>query len=104
MTHQRHSVRRNDHWEVGCWLIFESAGGVRLTRGEPSLDRNERAMAMTVKVPFALFRTPSLRASIDIQAPEPSVPPIDLTAAAEALKQTLGCDVEVRIVDPEPQP
>jgi hypothetical protein len=100
MSYQRHSVKRPDHWEVGFWLIFDSDGGVRLTRGEPSLGRNERGMSMVVKVPHVLFKTPALRATIDIQAPEPNVPPIDLTAASEALKQTLGCDVEVRIIEP----
>jgi hypothetical protein len=98
------SLNRADHWEVGFWLVFDAGGGVRLTRGEPGLGRNERGMAMTVKVPHALFKTPSLRATIAIDAPEPVVPPIDLTAAAAALKQSLGCDVEVRIVEPEGHP
>lgn len=94
------SVNRGDHWDIGFWLVFDSGGGVRLTRGNPSLERNERGMQMSVKVPQALFKTPTLRASLTIDAPEPAVPPIDLTAAAAALKQTLGCDVDVRIVEP----
>ncbi len=95
------SARRADHWEVSFWLIFDSAGGVRSTRGEPQLGRAERAMSMTVKVPHSLFNVPSLRATIDIQSVEPSVPPIDLTAAADALKGALGVDIDLRVNVPE---
>ena len=94
------SIRRADHWELSFWLIFDSSGGVRVTRGQPDLGRNERGMAMSVKLPFALFRVPSLQATMTIEAPEPIVPPIDLTAAAEALKSALGVDIDVRINDP----
>jgi hypothetical protein len=91
------STNRGDHWEVALHLIFDSTGGVRLTRGRPDLSRNERSMELVVKVPHALFRTPTMRASIDIQATETAVAPIDLTAAAEALKLALGVDVDIRI-------
>jgi hypothetical protein len=101
MNQPRNSYRSGDHWVVSFWLIFDRVGNVRLTRGEPRLDRDERGMAMTVSVPVALFQTPSLRATMTIEAPEPAVPPIDLTAAADALKQSLGCDVEIRIIEPE---
>lgn len=97
------SLKRIEHWDIAFWLIFDSEGGVRLTRAEPNLNRNERGMSMTVKVPHALFKTPCLRATMEIQAPDPVVPPIDLTAAADALKQSLGCDVDVRIIQPEEQ-
>lgn len=85
---------------MSFWLIFDSTGGVRLTRGQPDLSRNERGMSMSVKLPFALFQTPTLRATMTIDAPQPVVPPIDLTAAAEALKASLGVDIDVRINDP----
>jgi hypothetical protein len=94
---KHHSLRRADHWEVSFWLVFDSAGGVRSVRGQPALERNERGMAMTVKVPHSLFSVPSLRATIDIQSVEPSVPPIDLTAAADALRGALGVDIDLRI-------
>lgn len=97
----QHSVRRSDHWEVSFWLIFDATGSVRLTRGEPDVSRNERGMAMTVKLPFVLFKTPALRATMTIEAQEPVVPPIDLTAAAEALKQSLGLDFDIRMTQPE---
>jgi hypothetical protein len=96
-----YSVNRGDSWDVSFWLIFDSGGGVRLTRGQPSLSRDERGMKLDVKLPHALFKTPMLRASMTIEAQEPIVPPIDLTAAAAALKGALGCDVDVRIVEQE---
>lgn len=95
------SLQRADHWDISFWLIFDDRGGVRLTRGEPGTRRNERGMQMKVKLPHALFRVPSLRADIEITAPEPTVPPIDLTAAADALKAALGCDIDVRVIPPE---
>jgi hypothetical protein len=98
---KRHSLKSADHWEVSFWLVFDSLGGVRLTRGEPDLNRIERGMAMSVKLPFALFQTPSLRASMTIEAPEPVVPPIDLTAAAAALKSSLGVDIDVQVMSQE---
>ena len=91
------SLKRADHWECSLWLTFDSEGGVRSTRGQPVLGRNERAMSLTIKVPFALFSTPTLRATMTIEAPEPVAPPIDLTAAAEALKGALGFDFDVRM-------
>lgn len=95
-----YSVNRGDHWDISCWLIFDSGGGVRLTRGQPDLSRNERGMKLEVKLPHALFKTPMLQASMVIEAQEPIVPPIDLSAAASALKMSLGCDVDIRIVEP----
>jgi hypothetical protein len=97
---KQYSVNRGHHFEIGFWLIFDNDGGVRMTRGQPSLDRNERGMQMSVNVPHALFKTPLLRASMTIEAPEVGIPPIDLTAAAEALKQSLGCDIDVRVIEP----
>jgi len=97
---QRYSVDRGKHHEVAFWLIFDAWGGVRLTRGEPDLKRDERAMSMIVNVPHALFNAPALRASVTIEAPEPVVPPINVTAAAEALKQSLGFAFDVRIQEP----
>jgi hypothetical protein len=91
------SIWHQDHWEMALWLIFDNTGGVRLTRGEPDVGRNERAMAVTVNVPHALFKAPALRATMTIEAPEPVVPPIDLTTAAAALKQALGFDFDIRV-------
>ncbi len=98
------SLRRQDHWEVAFWLAFDITGGVRLTRSQPSLDRDERGMSVTVKVPHALFSTPQLRATIAIDAPTAPAMVIDATAAAEALRQAIGCDIDLTIHHPETGP
>lgn len=82
------------------WLIFDADGNVRLTRGEPSIDRNERGLSLSVALPLALFSTPQLRASITVEDPAQQVV-IDTTAAAEAVKQAIGMDVDLRVVAPE---
>jgi hypothetical protein len=91
------SIRRTDHWDISFWLIFDNLGGVRLTRGQPALGRNERSMSMSVKLPYALFKTPTLSASLTIDAPEPMVPAIDITAASEALSKALGVDIDLQV-------
>lgn len=97
MRYGRASKVKDGNIIVPLWLIFDIRGNVRLTRGEPDLSRAERAMQMTVTVPLALFKTPTISANLTIDAPEMAVPQIDLTAAAEALKAVVGCDVDVRI-------
>lgn len=97
MRYGRASKVKEGNLIVPLWLIFDVSGNVRLTRGEPGLARTERAMQMMVTVPLALFKTPTISANLIIDAPEMSVPQINITAAAEALKNVIGCDVDVRI-------
>lgn len=101
MRYGRASQIKDGNIIVPLWLIFDARGNVRLTRGEPDLTRHERAMRMTVRVPQALFMTPTISASLTIEAPTMAVPEIDVVAAAEALKSVVGCDVEVRVAAPE---
>ena len=96
--------------EIDCWFIvhpgdpklrsFQRRPGVRVTAGEPSLDRLERAIRLKVSLPLALFETPSLSASIDVDAPSERVS-IDTSAVAEAVRQVIGMDVTIAVVDPE---
>jgi hypothetical protein len=88
--------------EFSYWLIFDDAGGVRMTRTEPSIDRRERAMKCSTKLPRSLWRTPTLTASIEVAAPPNGshAVKIDLGATADALRSVLGVDVDVRIVEP----
>jgi hypothetical protein len=92
-----------DQLRFDFWLIFDRDGALRLVRGMPdSLDRNERAMAITATLPKSLWRTPSLQASISF--PEGSAPAeikIDVAAVSEAVKGALGVDVDVRVREPE---
>lgn len=93
----RHTFTRADTLEYGLWLIFDSEGGARMTRGVPSVDRNERAVSLTVTLPKALFRTPSLSARLTIDAPDQPLPSIDVRAAQEALRTALGVDIDLRV-------
>lgn len=98
-TNHRHTLRRDGYWDVSFHLIFDSSGGVRLTRGTPALSSKERGMAVTAKVPFSLFRVPQLSARIEL--PDNEAPPaqIDLTAAAAALSEAIGARVELALTD-----
>lgn len=97
---QKFSFNRGTFNEVSFWLIFDAWGGVRLTRGEPELGRGERGMSITAKLPHALFNVPTLKASLDVQASDMVLPVFDLKAASEALKQSLGVDIDLQIRPP----
>lgn len=91
------SVRRGDQIEYALHLIFDVDGGVRMMRGAPSLSRGERSLALTVKLPVALFVTPQLCATVTVDGSDPPVPVIDVTAAREALRSALGVDIDLRV-------
>ncbi|MDH4746644.1 hypothetical protein OMP43_21695 [Sphingomonas sp. CBMAI 2297] len=83
-------------WPVG----HRFTPAVRVKAGEPDLAKNERAVRVEMNVPTAIFETPALHALINIESPQQLVS-IDVAAAAEAVKQATGMDVEIRVVEPE---
>lgn len=89
--------------EFGFWLIFSKNGGMRMARTEPSLHRDERSMYCSVTLPKALWQTPQLRATITIADPGPEAHQFNLSAAGDALKEALGCDVDFRIIPVDTQ-
>lgn len=93
----RTTRRTSDALTYGFWLVFDSDGGVRLTRTQPNVSRNERAMSLEATLPLSLFATPVLRAEITVAAPEGAAARINLDAAAQAMRQALGVDVDLRI-------
>jgi hypothetical protein len=88
------------------WLTVARGTGnsdrpsVKVTAGYPALSRNERALNLKVELPIALFETPALAASIKVDHPQ-QVVTIDATTVAEAVRQVVGMDVDVRVVAPE---
>jgi hypothetical protein len=78
-------------------LAFDEGGSVRLTRAEPSLAEGERSMKLSLRVPRSLWRTAQLSAKIEIADPGNPKAEIDVTAAAEAIRQTLGDGVNVTL-------
>lgn len=97
---KRPSQIRRDEIEYAFCLIFDDTGGVRLTRNQGSLARNERSMAVVAKLPITLFQTPSLRAQIGVNGAPPRELKIDIEAASTALRNAIGVDVDLRVIPP----
>ena len=93
----RYSMKRGDHMQYSFWLVFDAAGGLRFSRGQPSLSRGERSMSCTASLPLSLFSTPELKATIGVSGPVPSEFKIDVEAVGAALRQAVGCDIDLRI-------
>lgn len=93
----RYSTVRADSIDYAFWLIFKADGSMRFARGEPTIQRGERAMGVTAVLPKSLFRTPVLTARIGVQGEEGDRFQIDVKAASEALSAAIGCDVDLRI-------
>jgi hypothetical protein len=94
------------HIGYNFWLTFSNKGRVELTIKEPNLARDERKMLIQANLPKSLWSSPALRATINVTDDnhEPKFE-LDLTAAADALRTSLGVDVELRVVPPpEPDP
>lgn len=94
----RTSTIRDKSITYGFWLIFDSAGGMRLARQRPNAGRAERAMFMEATLPRALFSTPDLRGTITVADPLDAPISIDVAAASEALSQALGVDIDLKVV------
>ncbi len=96
-----------DAVHIDCWLTIHPGDpanwnrrpGVRLTAGEPALNRRERAINVRMTLPMALFETPSIIARIDVAEPLTAVT-IDASAVAQAVKSAIGMDIDLRIVEP----
>lgn len=100
--------------EYDFWLTFDYTGSrkgpaPRCTKNEPHTGRGERAVRCKARLPLSLFATPAISMVMDV--PHHDAPNVlaNVTAAAEAFKQTLGFDVEMRVIpstieDDEAQP
>jgi hypothetical protein len=89
------------HIEYEVWLTFDYFGPVRVTKQQPDLSRNERAMFMRVKLPKQLFTIPLLHANVTVE--DQGAPKLDVIAIGEAVKLATGLDIDVRIAAPEPE-
>jgi hypothetical protein len=54
-------------------------------------------MQMTAKLPHALFNRPQLRGTLEVQGPVTEPLHVDVTAAAAALKEALGVDIDLKV-------
>lgn len=112
MKHYGHENREDSSGpariDLDFWLIVkrgEKNGygrkhpGVRVTADQPKMDREERAINLKMRLPIALFETPSITAKINVEAPGERVE-IDVPALTESVKQAIGMDVEISVVEP----
>lgn len=97
----RMTTDRGKTLEYYLWLVFDYNGSVRIARTEPKLDRSERAMKLVCTIPKSLFNTPTLSATVTVPETVTTIPPIDLVVAADALKQAIGADIDLRLVASE---
>lgn len=94
----RHSSVLANHIEYTFWLVFDDQGGMRMARGRPGTNRNERAMEITARLPRSLFRTPELRATIKIDEAASMDFNLNVEAASDALKAALGVDLDLQVI------
>ena len=92
---------KDGYLHASLWLIVDRNGTVRMTRGEPDLNRNERAVAVTLKLPVSLWSTPRLTATLTVDNPAPGEATVDVQAANSALKEALGVDIDLIVRAPE---
>ncbi len=92
----RFSSQRGDEIHYSLWLVLDSAGGVKMTRGEPTTGRGEVAMALSVKAPMSLFRKPLLRAQVQVPSGLNLSPGQALEAVVQAF-QASDFDIDVEI-------
>lgn len=97
----RHSTIFSDRIEYGFWLVFDITGGISFSRGEPTLRRGERSMSCSAVLPKTLFKTPELKARIGVSDAAPGSFTIDVEAAGAALRQVVGCDIDLRVQEPD---
>lgn len=97
----RASTIHRDSIDYSLQLVFDNAGGVRLTRMQGKLAANERALQLSVKLPTAVFSRPNFVARIEVPAHEISIPPVDITALSSALRDQFGADILLTVQQQE---
>ena len=98
----KYTTRHNGVIIYRAWLALSPDGEMKMSRSEPGLPANWRAMKISVAVPESIFTTPQL--SADITLPEsvgqPDTIHADVLGMAEAmLKQSLGCEVRLHLAN-----
>ncbi len=98
----RHTRRSGDALVFDLWLVFSRDGGVRLVRGEPGQTAAERAIKIEASLPLALWRTPILKATLTVDPGETrDVIESRIAVLGDQVREVLGMDVDLRVLDPE---
>jgi hypothetical protein len=77
---------------------------VRLTVGKPRLDAQEVAILLNINLPNELFKKPQLEANIRVPEENVNRPVINaevLGNIEQHLKQTLGVELSISLIQPE---
>ena len=98
----RYSTSTATTFSYDFWLVFDDIGGVRLTRGEPDLQRGEHKIFMRATLPKSLWQRPQLRGSIVINDAGQPGATIDVQAAQDAVRSATGLDIDIQVIAPEP--
>lgn len=89
-----------DFWlTIGRGEGMSDRPSVRVNAAYPNLARNERTINLKMQLPIALFQSATLRARINVDAPE-QVVTIDADTIAEAVRSVIGMDVDIQIAEP----
>lgn len=105
MTRPRNSYRRydratgRDFMDMTAQLVVSRTGDMRLTRSPGKLAAHEVAIGLKLTIPLAVFDRPALSATITVDGGAPKVY-LDVAAAQDALRQSLGVDVALTVVSP----
>lgn len=95
---------------ISCYLIVYKCKGfggrqrdkIRLSTRQPTLDRRERAVRVTLNLPDALWEEPQLSAKIEVPSDQVSRPHIDaqvMQNIEELVSQELGVRLELTVCD-----
>lgn len=90
--------------KISFYLIVNSKGSVKTTKGRPGLDWDEISMKVNLELPNALFSKPQL--SADIKIPDEAASPTELNAdvienVRQAIEQAAGMEVRLSITPTE---
>lgn len=88
--------------KVEFWVVVNSSGSVHTRKTKPDLSYNEVAVQIDLSLPDALFDKPQLKAELVVKEDQVTTYPVDATVTQDikdAVKQTTGMDLSIRIVE-----
>ena len=79
-----------------------SLQGFHTRKTKPSVDSNQVALKLSLRLPVALFEKPLLAAAIRVEGDVPSieVTPETVSTIQDVIRSTAGLDVELTVVEP----
>ena len=97
----KYTKKRGDLLDFSFWLSFDVGGDVALTRTEPTVSRDQRAMQVTTTLPKSLFVTPTISATLNVLADTVKSHEIDVETLTSAMRDVVGVDIDFTITSQE---